>query len=168
MKIRINSDEYKCWHEVGHAVVCLDGGGDVECMEFLDDKHAPARTRCVFTSLELEKTVACGGFAAEFFLLKNGYVDKLSYDERAVNRIVFHNAIQDREDYLGRKRGEAIAEAEDREFMHRAIGSDGHGGVLPIFSLYLPGMRELVRELLAARRVEGWRVKELLRRSIPR
>jgi hypothetical protein len=71
--------------------------------------------------LELEKTVTCGGFAAEFFLLKNGYVDKLSYDERAVNRIVFHNAIQDREDYWGRKRGEGARGA--RQLRRQKTGS---------------------------------------------
>jgi hypothetical protein len=38
----------------------------------------------------------------------------------------------------------------------------------PIFNLYLPGMREFVRELFESRRVEGRRVKELLRLGIPR
>jgi hypothetical protein len=171
MKIRVDSVEYKCWHEVGHATVCLHLGGDVEFIEFLDgDARGHARTRCVVTSSEMERTVACGGFAAEVFLLKNGYAQQDSDDKRDINRIVFHNATDDREDFWGRKLGtdESFSEAEDRAFMNHAIGSDGHGGVVPIFNLYLPGMQELVREFLDARRVEGARVKELLRVGIPR
>jgi hypothetical protein len=42
--------------------------------------------------------------------------------------------------------------------MRHAIGS-----VTPIFNLYFSGMQDLVRELCDARRVEGSRVKELLR-----
>jgi hypothetical protein len=47
--------------------------------------------------------------------------------------------------------------------MHHAIRS-----VVPIFNQYLPGMQELVRELFEVRRIEGRRVKELLRLGIPR
>jgi hypothetical protein len=50
--------------------------------------------------------------------------------------------------------------------MHHAIGSDGDGGVIPIFNQYFSGMQELVRELCDARRVEGRRVKELLQIGI--
>jgi hypothetical protein len=52
--------------------------------------------------------------------------------------------------------------------MNHAVGSDGYGGVVPIFNQHFSGMQELVRELCEARRVEGWRVKELLRLGIPR
>lgn len=166
MKIRVDSVEYKCWHEVGHATVCLHLGGDVEFIEFLDgDARGHARTRCVVTSSETERTVACGGFAAEFYLLHNGYAEQDPDDKRNISQVVFHNATNDREDFWGRKLGrdEAFTEAEDREFMNHAIGS-----VVPIFNLYLPGMQELARELCDARRVEGKRVKELLRLGIPR
>jgi hypothetical protein len=47
--------------------------------------------------------------------------------------------------------------------MHHAVGF-----VAPIFNQYFPGMQELVRELCDARKVEGRRVKELLRGGIPR
>src|SRR5262249_44295279 len=113
---------------------------------------------------------ALGGFAAEVYLLKNGYGEKDGDDKRDINRIVFHNATDDCEDFLGRKLGtdEAFSEAELTAVMNHAIGSDAYGGVGPIFNLYLLGMRELVRELLDKRRVEGSRVKELLRVGIPR
>jgi hypothetical protein len=114
--------------------------------------------------------VACGGFAAEFYLLKNGYAERGQDDERDINGIVFHNATNDREDFWGRKldTDDAFTEAEDREFMNHAIGPDGYGGVVPIFNLYVPRMRELVRELCDARRVKGSRVKELLQIGLPR
>jgi hypothetical protein len=166
MKIRVDSDEYRCWHEVGHATVCLHLGGEVDFIEFLDGDapdYARARARCeVFP--ETERSVACGGFAAEFYLLKNEYAEKRPDDDRDINRIVFHNCTHDREAFLGRSlsTNDAVAEAEQREFMHHAIGSDGSGGVIPIFNQHLSGMRELVRELLVARRVEGKRIQELL------
>jgi hypothetical protein len=165
MKIRVDSDEYKCWHEVGHAVVCLHLGGDVDGIEFLDgDARGHAVAHCCDVTPEIERSVACGGFAAEVYLLKNGWAEQDSDDKRDINRIVFHNATNDREDFWGRKLStdEAFSESEDRAFMNHAIGSDGYGGVVPIFNLYLPGMRELVRELFDRRRVEGKRVKELL------
>lgn len=36
MAIRIDSDEFKAWHEVGHATVCLHLGGDLDGIEFLE------------------------------------------------------------------------------------------------------------------------------------
>jgi hypothetical protein len=72
MKIIVDSDEYKCWHEVGHATVCLHLGGDVDFIEFLDgDARGSARTRCDDIP-GTERSVACGGFAAEVYLLKKG------------------------------------------------------------------------------------------------
>ena len=164
MTIRIDSDEFKAWHEVGHATVCLHLGGDVDFIEFLVcDARGHARARCVVIP-EIERSVACGGFAAEFYLLDKGYAERGSDDERDISKIVFHNATGDREDFWERKLGrdEAFTKEEDEEFMNHAIRS-----VAPIFDQYLRGMQELVRELLGARRVEGGRVKELLRIGIP-
>lgn len=164
MKILVDSDEYKCWHEVGHATICLHLGGDVDCIEFLEsDARGHARARCVVIS-EIEKSVACGGFAAEFYLLDKDYAERGHDDERDVSRIVFHNATEDREDFWGRKLGkdESFTEAEDREFMNHAVYF-----VAPIFNQYFSGMQALVREFFDERRVEGRRVKELLRLRIP-
>ena len=159
MKILVDSVEYQCWHEVGHATVCLHLGGGVDFLEFLNgDARGHARTRCVVTP-EIEQSVACGGFAAEFYLLDKGYAEQAHDDERAISQIVFHNATSDREDFWGRKLGgdETFSKMEDEEFMHHALES-----VVPIFDNYFSGMQELVRELCAARRVEGVRVRELL------
>jgi hypothetical protein len=122
---RIDSDEYKCWHEVGHATACLHLGGDVDFIEFLEgDARGYARAHSVVTP-EMERSVACGGFAAEFYLLKHGYAERGPDDERDVSQIVFHNATGDREEFWGRKlgEGEAFARAEDEAFMNHAIGS---------------------------------------------
>jgi len=80
-------------------------------------------------------------------------------------RFVFHNATQDREEFWGRKLGrdEQFTTAEDTEFMNHAIGN-----VAPIFDQYFSRMQEVVRELFNVRRVEGTRVKQLLRLGIPR
>jgi len=165
MKIRVDSVEYKCWHEVGHATVCLHLGGRRIIKKLIEgDARGHARACCVVTS-EIEKSVACGGFAAEFYLLDKGYAERGRDDERDISQIVFHNATGDREEFWGRKLGrdEAFTKAEDEKFMHHAIGS-----VVPIFNQYFSGMQELVRELCDARKVEGRRVKELLRLGIPR
>ena len=170
MKIIVDSVEYKCWHEAGHATVCLHLGGDVDCIEFLDgDARGYARARCVVAS-EIERSVACGGFAAEIYLIRNGYAELAQDDKRDINQIVFHNATIDCLDFLGRevKSYDGFTEAERREFLNHAIGSDGCGGVLSIFNQYFVGMQELVRELHQAKRVEGRRVKELLQVGHPR
>jgi hypothetical protein len=169
VRIIVDSVEYKCWHEVGHATVCLHLGGDVECIEFLDrDARGHARARCVVTS-EIERSVACGGFAAEFYLLNKGYAVQAHDDNRDINQVVLNNASMDGHAFFGREySSEGFEETETREFVSHAIGPDGRGGVVPIVDVYFSGMQELARELLATRKVEGWRVKELLRRGISR
>jgi len=162
MKILIDSFEYRCWHEVGHATVCLHLGGDVELIEFLEgDARGHARTRCVVTP-GIEKNVVCGGFAAEFYLLKSNYAERANGDYRDVSQIVFHNATGDREDFWERKLAgdEMFSTAEDEKFMNHAIGS-----VVPIIEQYFPKMQKLVRVLCDASRVEGSRVKAILRPS---
>lgn len=165
MKILVDSFEYKCWHEVGHATVCLHLGGSVDFIEFLDsDARGYARTRCIVTP-EIEKSVACGGFAAEFYLLDKGYAERASDDDRDINRIVFHNATNDREDYWGRQLGrdETFSMTEDMEFMNHATRA-----VAPLFNQYFSRMQDLVRELCDAKMVEGRRVRELLHPWKPR
>ena len=164
MKILVDSVEYRCWHEVGHATVCLHLGGDVEFIEFLDG-HASgyARTRCVVLP-EFERSVACGGLAAEVYLVRNGYAEQAPDDKRDLNIVLLNNASQDGHDFWGREHSsEGFTEAETKEFVNHAVGPDGLSGVIPILDLYFSRMQVAVRELLEARRIEGRRVKELLR-----
>lgn len=164
IKILVDSLEYKCWHEIGHATVCVHLSGVVDFIEFLETAvHGHARTRCVVAP-EMEKSVACGGFAAEFYLLKSGYAEQDRTDERDISQVVFHNATADREDFWGKKlgRGEAFSAEEDETFMNHAVWT-----VAPIFNQYFPRMQELVRELCNAKRIEGRRIDEVLRTSNP-
>lgn len=160
MKIIVDSAEYRSWHELGHAAVCLHLGGDVDLIEFLDDDpRGHARTRCVVMP-EIENSVACGGFAAEFLLLKRGYAQLGADDTRNISQVVFHNASADREDFWGRKllEGECFTTSEDEAFMNHAIKV-----AAPILELYFSQLQELAHELTQARRVDGWRMKEVLR-----
>jgi hypothetical protein len=112
----------------------------------------------------MERSVACGGFAAEFYLLQGGYVDGVDLNDpsavAAVSAVVFSNAWRDRQDFAGRTVTEDndFTKEENEEFMRHATQF-----VAPIFKLYFSGMQEIVRELCDARRVEGRRVKQLLR-----
>lgn len=159
MTIIVDSLEYKCWHEIGHATVCLDLGGDVSLIEFLvENSRGYARTRSVVTP-EIHKSVACGGFAAEVLLLHSGWSQRAIIDIRETDDIIWHNATGDREDFRGRRLGrdESFTDDENRAFKDHAFAH-----ALPILYRYLPGMRAAVAELHHAKRLEGRRVRELL------
>lgn len=136
--IRIDSDEFKAWHEVGHATVCLHQGGDLDRIEFLDgDAQGFAVARGCYVMPDKERSVACGGFAAEFYLLRAGCVDGVdlndSRDVAAVSARVFSNAWRDHQEFIGRTVTEDndFTKEEKEEFMNYAIAR-----VAPIFDLY--------------------------------
>lgn len=164
MKISLNSNEFKAWHEVGHATICLHLGGDLDGIEFLEgDARGFAVARCCDVKPHMEKSVACGGFAAEFCLLQAGYVDWIDVQE--ISAIVFGNAWSDRQDFARRAvtQDNEFTREEDEEFMLHATQF-----VAPILKLYFPRMQSVVSELLAARKIDGARVKELLEFRTPR
>ncbi|RFC33475.1 MAG: hypothetical protein DID92_2727744938 [Candidatus Nitrotoga sp. SPKER] len=99
MKIELNSREYECWHEAGHALVCMTLGGSVEFIEFVDDPacQGKARTRCEVT-LNIRKHVACGGFAAEYYLYKSG---RLEATEKQFVSTALVNAFLDKQSFFG-------------------------------------------------------------------
>jgi len=162
MNIQVNSDEFKAWHEVGHATVCLYLGGDVESIEFLEkDARGFAVAHCCNVMPDMERSVACGGFAAEFYLLNAGYAEWRDVQETSA--IVFGNAWMDRQDFSGRvvTQDNDFTKDEDEEFMRHATQV-----VAPIFNLYFSRMQSVVSELLVARKIDGARVKELLQLGI--
>ena len=170
MKIRFNSDEFKAWHEVGHATVCLHLGGDLEGIEFIEgDAQRFAVARCCDVMPDMERSVACGGFAAEYYLLRAGYVDGVDLDDprgvAAASALVFSNAWRDQQDFVGRTVTEDndFTKEENEEFMRYATER-----VAPIFDLYFAKMQIVVSELLAARKIDGARVKGLLQIDVPR
>lgn len=164
MKIRVNSDEFKAWHEVGHATVCLHLGGALDGIKFLkgDARGFAVAHGCDVTP-DMERSVACGGFAAEFYLLKAGYVDWVDLNE--ISEILFSNAWQDRKAFAGRTvtEDDDFTREENEEFMRHATQV-----VAPIFSLYFSRMQDVVNELLGVRQIDGARVKELLQIDITR
>ena len=164
MTIRVDSDEFKAWHEVGHATVCLHLGGDLDGIEFLEgDARGSAIARGCDVMPDKERSVACGGFAAEYYLLQAGYVEGVDLNDpsavAAVSALVFSNAWRDQQAFVGRTVSEDndFTKDENEEFMRYAIER-----VAPIFDLYFPKMQIVVSELLAARKINGARVKELL------
>ena len=158
MKIGVNSDEFRAWHEVGHATACLCLGGDIDGIEFLEgDSRGFAVAHCSEIMPEMERSVACGGFAIEFYLLEAGYVEY--FDLQEISNIVFSNAWRDRLDFAGRivTEDNDFTREENEEFMNYATQV-----VAPIFKQYFPRMQIVVDELLANRKIDGSRVKQLL------
>jgi len=158
MKIAVNSDEYRAWHEVGHATVCLHLGGDLDGIEFLEgDERGFAVAHCCDVMPHMGRSVACGGFAAELYLVQAGYVDWV--DLQQISATLFSNAWSDRLDFVGRvvTQDNDFTREEDEKFMRHA-----EQVVVPILKLHFSKMQNVVRELLAARKIDGARVKELL------
>jgi hypothetical protein len=169
MMIRMDSDELKAWHEVGHAIVCLHLGGDLDGIEFLEgDARGFSVARGCVVMPDNERSVACGGFAAEFYLLRGGYVDAGDLNDASVvqkvSALAFSNAWSDRQAFAGRTvtKENDFTKVEDEEFMRYAIER-----VAPIFDLYFARMKLIVSELLAERNFDGARVKKLLQCGVP-
>lgn len=159
MSIEINSFEYQCWHEVGHAVTCLHLGGDVAFIEFIDDEthKGLARARCE-TTPDIRPLVLCGGFATEFVLSRDGYLE--NHDEREFTQIVFKNASIDREMFFGKTEDDDLTKKEDTEFMHLAVDC-----VAPIIRLYLSEMSEIVGHLKTEKKVDGSKIKSIMQKT---
>jgi hypothetical protein len=159
MTIIVDSYEYRCWHEVGHATACLHFGGEVDFIEMLfNDPRGHGRTRCDERP-GTERLVACAGFAAEFYLLDKGLAAKAVDDDRDISQIVFHNAVHDRADFWDRPLPPDLmfSEDEDRAFMNHALEH-----VVPVVARYFTGMQSLVRVLGNERLVVGRQVRALL------
>ncbi|MBE4404009.1 hypothetical protein HJ027_22850 [Vibrio parahaemolyticus] len=154
--IHVNSKEYQCWHEIGHAFTCIHYGGDVEFVEFINDSESRglARARC-HTNEDIRHLVACGGFAAEFFLLRAGRLG--SVDERWITQELFKNATIDRESFFRKPSGSDFSKEEDTQFMNVAVYT-----VKPELEQYESKFQVAVGELLANDRIEGNRLKEIM------
>jgi len=130
----------------------------VEFIELIDDDSSEglARARCL-TTQPIRQSVACGGFAAEFYLLRAGYLP--SVDEKEITQTIFRNAATDREMFKGGKASDhsACTKEDDEAFMNHAVCV-----VVPILKQYILRMKQIVRELLKDKKLDGKRVKELL------
>ena len=156
--MQVNSTTYECWHEIGHAFVCLHLGGDVQCVELLEGHEiGRARAKCV-TNPSIRKAVACGGFATEYVLLQDGDIGE--QDESEITQIIFRNATIDRQMYHSLSSEDPISGDQDRDFMHFAVND-----VAPIIRHYKALMAKAVKELKAARSISGERIKNIINGS---
>ncbi|MBE8717494.1 hypothetical protein [Cellvibrio polysaccharolyticus] len=153
--MKVNDVEYQCWHELRHAFVCIDLGGDVECVEFLEDHNVDqARARCT-TNKHIRQLVACGGFAAELVLYRDGY---LGYqDGNSMTQTLFRNATIDRAMYHSLDPRAELTEVQDREFMISAYNS-----AVPIIRRYMNEITIAVAELKNSKIISGERIRQII------
>ena len=157
MNLEVNSLEYKCWHEIGHAMVCLHLGGTVDFVEIMGEESGGrgfARARCN-TTPDIRPYVLCAGFATEYVLSRKGFLAAI--DEREFTQLVFKNSTIDREMYHGVSQKHDFSESEDREFMDLAVNT-----VSPIIASHLGKMHEIVGILCSVGRIEGSQIAALL------
>ncbi|UYG09075.1 hypothetical protein [Halomonas sp. M4R1S46] len=153
--MEVNDLDYQCWHELGHAFTCIELGGDVECVEFLEDHEVgQARARCT-TNQCIRQRVACGGFAAELVLYRDG--DLGPQDEKPMTQILFRNATIDRTMYHSLDPESELTEAQDREFM-----SCAYEAVVPIIRRYKKEIAIAVAELEESKTISGERIKQIM------
>lgn len=153
--MEVNDLEYQCWHELGHAFTCIELGGDVECVEFLEDHEVGrARARCT-TNQYIRQRVACGGFAAELVLYRDG--DLGPQDEKSMTQILFINATIDRTMYHSLDPDSELTKAQDCEFMNCA-----HEEVAPIIRHFKNEIAIAVAELEESKTISGERIKQLM------
>lgn len=162
MNIEIDSREYDCWHEAGHAVVCLLLGGRVELMELVEDEALLGRARasCEMTP-ETRKHIACGGFAAEYHLYVSG---RLNVSEREFVRTALVNAFPDKRAFFG-----ADYEVNgcwpaklDVAFRDFAIYQ-----VAPFIESARAMVEELATDLVQKGRLDATEIREVFRRHHP-
>lgn len=168
--IIMDSDEYKAWHEVGHAAICLHLGGDLDCIEFLDDNSQGfAVARGCYVTPETESSVACGGIAAEILLFQKNLIYGVDINDpdvvTEVSARIFSNAWQDHQDFIGRQVTEDndFTKEEKQEFMNFATEH-----VVPVLHQYFENMQLVVRELKISRSIDGSKVREILGINVSR
>ncbi len=93
--MKINDKEYQCWHEVGHAIACINSGGRVELIELINDADSKglARARCKTFNQDMRKNTAAGGFAMEYILYKT---KRITITEKEFIQEVFINVSLDK------------------------------------------------------------------------
>jgi hypothetical protein len=129
----------------------------VEFVELLDEQQGGlARARCT-TTPGIRQSVACGGFAMEFVLLRSGRLARV--DEKEITQILFRNATKDREMFHGRcpVQDDTFTKEEDEAFMTHATVE-----VAPVFKRHITKMPTIVDELLATKKVSGSRIRSVL------
>lgn len=153
--MEVNDLDYQCWHELGHAFTCIELGGDVESVEFLENHEVgQARARCT-TNQYIRQRVACGGFAAELVLYRDG--DLGPQDEQSMIQVLFRNATIDRTMYHSLDPDSDLTKAQDTEFMNCA-----YEAVAPIIRHYKKEIAIAVAELKESKSISGEKIKQIM------
>lgn len=160
MIIELNSIEYDCWHEAGHAFVCLLLGGNVQLIEIIEKNTSKgrARARCEINE-RIRRYVACGGLAAEYFLY---ITHKLNASESQFIKNALTQAFLDKQSYFNgdfEKANGYWPATMDKEFRDFAINE-----VFPILKKAnaFPKMEKIVNALLKKKRVDNIQLIELI------
>jgi hypothetical protein len=160
MPIDIKSREYECWHEAGHAVVCILSGGKVEVMEIIkdEDHFGRARARCETTD-DSRPYIACGGFAAEYQLYKLG---KLNVSESEFVQSALVNAFPDKTKFFGAdyEQGNGCWPSEmDVQFRNFSISK-----VAPLLNNNFALLKELAETLLEKEYLAEEQINEIAKK----
>ena len=76
-EIDVDSDEYMCWHELGHVFSAISRGCTFQMIQIMDE-GAVGRARARIENNPSEsRYIAAGGFAAEYILYREGHLDIL-------------------------------------------------------------------------------------------
>ena len=154
MSIALNSREYDSWHEVGHAVVCLELGGAVHFVEHIGDINHPARARAnCKTTVIISPSVGCGGFAAEYLIYQRGLLAS-SVTSDDFLQATRENSQHDREEFFGRS---ALSERDLAYFEDFAKRE-----AVPIVEKYFDKMHTVVNALVRDGRVTGEQIVQML------
>lgn len=162
------SDVAICLHEAGHAATALMVGLAPALVELTDDPSlpGPARNRIPKASQVQRQSIACGAFAVEYWLFREGrLVDSQgkSVDERSFVQIALgSNAHEDKVRFFGANHeqpDQRWPEACDRAFMEHGIALSG--------CLVIPLVIEIAESLLSERRLDCSRIIEIGTKHLP-
>lgn len=158
--MEIDSLEYECWHEVGHAVICLTLGGNVEFIEILEKKDSPGRAKASCrVNQSIRRDVACGGFAAEYFLYLSGF---LNVSEKQFLDAAFDNAAFDRISFFGanhkQENGRWPQDLDEQFLLH------ARDYVFPLIKENIQLIQELVSLLKSTKRIDTDQIQEVLKK----
>ncbi len=157
--MKINDKEYQCWHEAGHAITCINAGGNVKFIELINNTnthHGLARARCETTNQQMRMDTASGGFAIEYILYKNKYID---IPEREFIQEAFKNSSSDKILFFN---GDYIQydgywpKHLDIQFRDHAI-KKSHD-LLP----FMDKIEIIVNDLMQKKRLDGQDIKNIL------
>lgn len=98
--MEINDKEYQCWHEVGHAIACMESGGEVVSIELASNSNLPylAKASCKTPTSDMRIHTSAGGFAIEYALLQFG---RIIIPEKDFLYEAIENSSQDRSKFRG-------------------------------------------------------------------